>query len=271
MEEITKIAQVLRRTREELGLSISEVSQKTKIHENVLRKLEEATIEKEISKIYVKSFVKKYASFLGIDPDELTQDYIKTKEVDSLQQIRIDEPAEEKDISEQIKKFSPIVILILGVGIAGFIIIFSAVKVVSFVGNIPNHFKKTQQQKIVPEKEVVKTKPKKKPAKKKAAASVKKNTKSLKNELTLKLKTDSLVWMKVQADGEVVFQGNLSPNDVESWKAQKSIKLRVGNLRALDFTVNSVHYGNIGFGVKDIFIDKKGLKINGEKYTPSLN
>jgi hypothetical protein len=88
-------------------------------------------------------------------------------------------------------------------------------------------------------------------------------------EVSLILKADQLVWIRVDTDDGVAFQGNLKPGSSEKWIANKNIKIRVGNLKALQLTVNGQYYGSVGFGVQDLVVDKSGLKIDDKRYQPS--
>ncbi len=69
IESIT-LGQMIRRRREERGLSLKVISQQTKIHIGLLEYLEADQFKKLPSKTYVRGFVKSTAKILGINIDE---------------------------------------------------------------------------------------------------------------------------------------------------------------------------------------------------------
>lgn len=62
-----KLGELLKSTRSEKGLSLSKVSEKTKIPIEQLKALEEGDYDSFSSEVYLKGFLKNYSSFLGID------------------------------------------------------------------------------------------------------------------------------------------------------------------------------------------------------------
>ena len=59
----------LKITREELGVSISEAAQEVKIQKNYLVALEEGDYSSLPGPVYIESFLKKYAEYLGVSSD----------------------------------------------------------------------------------------------------------------------------------------------------------------------------------------------------------
>lgn len=69
MASNTTIGQLIRKKREEKGLSLKVISQQTKIHIGLLEYLENDQIEKLPSKTYVRGFVKSTCKILSIDQE----------------------------------------------------------------------------------------------------------------------------------------------------------------------------------------------------------
>lgn len=273
MRNISEIGKILEKARKDKNLSIFEVSSKTKMHEKVIEQIENGEAENSLSKVYIKSFIKKYASFLGISSDDLLDDYFNISEVESEQKIHlVSEDEKGEDSLEKIAKYMPAIGLIL----IGLIVILSLIAgVIKLTALFKTNSKKTT--KIIEVKKnqkqtiTKKIEPKNKQvAKKTNFVDVAKKifSKSAKKDVSLILKSDEVVWIRVDQDGEVVFQGNLKPNLNEKWIANKQINVRVGNLKVLELTVNGQYYGNVGFGVKDLLIDNNGLLIDSERYIP---
>jgi cytoskeletal protein RodZ len=53
-------------------------------------------------------------------------------------------------------------------------------------------------------------------------------------------------WVRVVADGSVVFEGFVSAGDHQVWQGQHQVSLRVGNASALDLSVNGQSVGRLG-------------------------
>lgn len=75
------VADKLRQAREQKSLSLEDVSKKLDIKYEYLENLEKGEYDRLPSGIYEKTFLKKYAKLLGLDFKELTQNFLKEKEV----------------------------------------------------------------------------------------------------------------------------------------------------------------------------------------------
>ncbi len=73
--ETFKVGDYLRRRREEINLSIKEISQKLGIKCEYLDNLENGNYQDLPPQVYVRGFIKNYASFLGLDGNQLIKIY----------------------------------------------------------------------------------------------------------------------------------------------------------------------------------------------------
>lgn len=73
-EEIKRVGAMLKAKRKELNLSLKEVENSTSIRSGYLEAIEEGRISQFISSIYVLGFFKQYATFLGLDGDQIIKD-----------------------------------------------------------------------------------------------------------------------------------------------------------------------------------------------------
>lgn len=69
--ELIHLGEVFKQRRKEMNLSLKEVENATSIRMNFLEAIEEGHMAKLISPIYAQGFIKKYASFLELDSDQL--------------------------------------------------------------------------------------------------------------------------------------------------------------------------------------------------------
>jgi cytoskeletal protein RodZ len=65
------IGEILKRTRESRNLTVEQVNRDTKISVNVLRWLEQDDLDSFSSETYLKGFLKNYARYLELDPDQM--------------------------------------------------------------------------------------------------------------------------------------------------------------------------------------------------------
>jgi cytoskeletal protein RodZ len=68
---------ILKRCREYHGISLEEAAEATKIGTNYLKALEEDQIREFASLAYIKGFLRIYASYLGLNPDDMMRCYEK--------------------------------------------------------------------------------------------------------------------------------------------------------------------------------------------------
>ncbi len=74
-QEIRQVGEHFRRRREEINLSLKEVENATSIRSSYLQAIEEGELGKLISPVYAQGFVRQYASFLGIDGDQIVKEH----------------------------------------------------------------------------------------------------------------------------------------------------------------------------------------------------
>lgn len=65
------LGQTFKDKREEKELSLREIENATSIRMNFLEAIEEGTISSLISPVYAQGFIRQYASYLGMDGDDL--------------------------------------------------------------------------------------------------------------------------------------------------------------------------------------------------------
>ncbi len=68
------IGELLRHRRKEMNLSLKEAENATSIRISYLQALEEGEVHKLISPIYAQGFFKQYASFLGMDGEQIVRE-----------------------------------------------------------------------------------------------------------------------------------------------------------------------------------------------------
>jgi cytoskeleton protein RodZ len=69
------LGELLHRTREAKRKTIEEAAETTRIHASFLRALEEDDFEKLPAEVFARGFIRLYASYLGLDPDDTFRRY----------------------------------------------------------------------------------------------------------------------------------------------------------------------------------------------------
>ncbi len=64
--------------------------------------------------------------------------------------------------------------------------------------------------------------------------------------LRLEVEATEHVWVRIQADGQVVYQGLLRPGETRTWEARSSLQLETGNAAALQVRLNGRSEGPLG-------------------------
>ena len=77
MEDIQAIGELFKGKRKEMSLSLKDVENSTSIRTNYLASIEEGKVASELSPVYVRGFIRQYATFLGLDIEKLTREYPK--------------------------------------------------------------------------------------------------------------------------------------------------------------------------------------------------
>ena len=86
--ELIHLGQIFRSRREERHLSLKEVENGTSIRIAYLQAIEEGHLGKLISPIYAQGFIKKYASYLELDGEQLIREHPYVLHILSDSQLR---------------------------------------------------------------------------------------------------------------------------------------------------------------------------------------
>ena len=285
---------ILKRTRENQGLSLEIVHEATKIPMDALRAIEEGYTIRMLSSFYYSGFVKMYATFLGIEVSEVIEDY-KSEELPK----HIDQEVEAIEMPKWVtgiftRKRKKRVIFVVGVLLALFVFF-------KFIGFLKHKKPQPPVQKISNKIEPVKKEVKKvaveslKEIKKQevvniaprivptmitapipkpvtpvtniapvAPASPIARVMTVQKEVRLTVRANQNSWLRVKTDGVIVFQSTLKTGDVETWSADSEIEISGRNINQLEFELNGRMIGKLGrndHNAKKVIITKSGLSV----------
>jgi len=250
----------LKKIRQEMGLSLEDISKKTRVHLNVLRAIEGDSIS-NLSPIYLKGFIKIYCGCLGLDakdfigPSEQRQKPALNATVGRPIGTRIERKKSFiQDASIKLGAIKPMANLkkILIFAVVAVMLIFLGVKLIKAISMRP----KSQLEKVkismpasVP----------------KAQAKQTKINNDLTRGFTLGIFARGKSWISAKVDGKVVFHGVLARGRSEIWQVKERVDLSLGDAGAVELQVNDQRFANLGRSgqsLKNIVINKEGLKIS---------
>ncbi len=244
MKSAKEIGQILKEARQKKGLNLERVYKATRIPARVADLLEQGRANEALSRIYIISFLKKYAFFLDLDGNALASDYKKFHTDKEKQVFTLG--TEKSGPNTETQKWMVFAVISGFVFIAVFFILFLGIRIKAS-RPVPAVEKKAVAVSVAPKQKPLFPLPDNKPI-----------------ELTL-AGTDS-VWMRIKKDGKKVFEGTLEKNKEKTLSAKKEIELWVGRAEALNFTINGRHIGKVGRGsVKNISITRNGVKAGNRR------
>lgn len=270
----------LKKKRLEKGLSLEEVQKKTKVHLNILKAIEGDSIS-NLSPIYLKSFIKIYCNFLGVD----YKDYLSEGKDDKDQSAQANAPkgpapAKEPSKASSILDSNPIKLGAFRPSKAVKIAVASvvALALLSLGFFSLGKFISSRKSLAQPKKQAVKAPAPKRKVKKAAVAQEVKlpaSTPKLQEiplrprkeaisviRLGMRTREDCFVHLKV--DGKVVFHQFLQKGRFESWDGKDRMELSIGNAGAVELEVNGQLFsklGRKGESIKNILITREGMTI----------
>lgn len=248
----------LREAREKKNITLGQAQKETRIHPAVLKALEDGKCDSILNPTYVKSFLKKYADYLGIDSRQVLNEYRRLcPEPESGIVSRL---PESRAASKGPSSIVPLIKFI--------VIVVAAVAMTTFaIGRMSPYFKKTGISKSVPvsktKKPVAVSGSSKKVSRKEAAAKKDTEMSIPKNvQLKLLLKINKTVMVKMRTDGVLLFERVLPKGTAELFTAEKSINIYAAEGSSIELILNGKNMGSPGKGIlKNIEITRTGIKI----------
>ena len=257
------IGSLLKRAREELGYTLEDVAQETKIQKRYILDLEEENYDDMPGRIYEKGFLKTYATLLGLDVDAVMDLYSRNREEALEEEIH--------DVREE--KSGKSMLLFVGI-VIGLIIVY--VFYSTLMGKNESELEKATSENVkieenineekvetliakVEEKSVseeLETEKIEEKIEEKPVAEVKKysilkekaveaSTEIEKKELILNVKGKS--WVEVYVNGKKKFY-NMAENRKIKVEAKKDeiIKIKVGDSSKVEVSFNGSNMGLLG-------------------------
>lgn len=270
-------SQDLKKIREDIGLSLEDLFQRTRVRAAYLQAIENKEFDLLPVPVYSKNFIKIYASALGIDSEPLIKEY--DEYLNSRKEIPVatEEEEEEKfSLTKMIGKKTYLVIafILIAVIVAHWLISKmneSSLEVTNPVGIKTNSIQEnkiqasnvTLNQQAPAAPDVSQTQDVKQPVAEQKTVEIKEQKESIaapakvppqvvnmpsssdKDALPLTIKATQETWLRVKADGSPSFEVLLKAGDKFERKA-KSFEIDVGNAGGVNVNFNGRDMGNLG-------------------------
>ncbi|MGC8972243.1 MAG: helix-turn-helix domain-containing protein [bacterium] len=241
MNEI-RLGDILRERRESLGLTIEEAAKITKLKKSVILALEKGDYKELQEPVYIRGFLKIYASILALDYKDLSP--LLDKEL--RQAGKLEEEKRDKKI-----KISPLFYALVVVSAIIFIIVIvfifhwnPANIILKREGQVPKT-ESIQPRESKPPKEIPNMPPKIETTKVKTSELIS-PTPTKEKEVSVEIRGLEYSWLRVIVDNKKEFEGFLNNGDFYSWKGKEKIIVRTGNAGGISITVNGRELGILG-------------------------
>ncbi len=235
------VGEVLRTEREKKGLTIRDIETATSIRSLYIKAIEDDNYQVIPGEVYLKGFIRNYASFLNLDIQAIMDIYRQS----------INPPAPAAQPEEPAPPVSPVaktsnwsvcrpavlLAVIIAAGALGWLFASSGT-----APEQPNP--STYTEPAGPGNQPLNTTPAN------DSQLVKDNpygtNKPVTAPLVLTAKYSGECWTSVIIDGKEAFEGTPRVGETITWQGQKSIKIVVGNAGAVDFEYNGTPQGKVG-------------------------
>lgn len=257
---LAAIGEKLKAAREKKGVSLEQAQRQTHIHSTVLSAMESGRSDEVLTPNYVKSFLKKYSSYLGLDSDKLVSEYVHLHpNLNSggsglgtgraVLNKRIDNAAARRVIKK---------IFLMAAGAV--LIIITARAAAHFIRgfhkkpSVGKAYVQTKEPRVVPAKSSAK-----KTADKPQARQV-----SIPDSepITLVMKVKADVYVGMKRDGALLFRRLLPKGTVETFTASERLNISIAKARSVELVLNGRPLdAGVKGTIKDLEITRKGIRV----------
>lgn len=275
MEDSQKIGIQFKEEREKQGITLEEIYRKVRIHPKMVEDLEAGRFEKH-GELYVKSFLKKYADFLGLDSQSILRSYEALKKNMSSPEFELGsrrtKKKKERPKAEKVPKrisFSKIkddsrVQSLAVVVLASVLAVLFFILLADLRKGIVSSPRGRQSIETVTGRH--QTESETTLGRRTMRTVSKDDTKN--GSFTLTLEAEQRVWLKLTELGDtekVIFVGFLPEGGSETWDFSGPVNIWTGKAEALGIVLDSNDVGSVADGVvKNIKVSSGGIQI-GDK------
>jgi len=273
---IAGIGEKLKKAREGKSLTIDQAQRQTHIHQTVLMAIEDGRCDEVLTPTYVKSFLKKYSDYLGLDTNQIIKEYVSLHPVSEASKVNVsidrDEIKRSVDMSGYIRFARNLIVLMV---CAVFIIL-----AVKFTANFisasraaaskktKNALVKKSAASTVKSKKIPAASALKRPAPAKNTGKTPQKTEETqflipdKEPIRLIMTVKEHVFVGVITDGETQFRRSLPKGTIETFTAEKALNISIARAKSVELVLNGKPLSlPITGQINDLEITRKGFKV----------
>ncbi|WP_371369109.1 Cytoskeleton protein RodZ [Sporomusa rhizae] len=233
------VGELLRAERLKKDLSIKDVENAISIRALYLNAIEEGNYGIIPGEVYLKGFIRNYATFLGLDAQQVMDIYrqskVQTTEDAPPPAIQEEPVAATSQKSGNALKWLGVVVVAAGI-VAGLVWWSNGSEKPAPVPPQST----AQQQPEQPKQPMQQQTPPQTPTNQSVAP-----TKTA-NKVVVTAKYNSQCWTQIIADGKEIYEGTPKSGEALTWEASNKLVAKFGNAGAVDLTYNSSPVGKIG-------------------------
>jgi len=242
----------LKKRRRELGLTLDQISNKTKINIKFLKAFESGNFA-ELPQTYVRLFLKAYAQELNMDADRILEDYDAYMQGDNQEQSGKErsktaptQPKSDKEVLPKSNKKSLFGILVSFAVLIFIIIILKQVLMEKQVNTTSVPISPTEIiNESQPERDTTRRSPQPTtPAPQAPPAEIQRTS----SELNLTMRTRDTCWVRLIRDEEDTSEAIYPPNSRAQWRTDQKFDLRLGRPAGVTLNLNGKDLGPVGNG-----------------------
>jgi len=232
----------LRRTRERAGLSIEDISARTKIQIPLLEAIERGDFERVPGGLFVRGFLRAYAREVGLDPEAVVAAYLDQYEPE----VHIAEPLDRS--TAEVRDRDDVILAQADAEAFSLRKLWPAAAITVMVVGIFMTVGSGSRNQPVAEAQAVGTSGQ--------TAAVPEPAPRPSETLTLDMRAKRDVWVAATADSQRVVYRTLKAGEHVTVTARSEISARIGDADAFDYSVNGVTGQPLGAPaeVRDILI-----------------
>lgn len=234
--KMNSFGQELKKERELRGISLKEIADTTKINIRYLRALEEDKFDMLPGKFFIKSIIKSYAGYIGLEEETILDHFHHTLR---LKTKKKEEQAEEEELPTEVPRKFKLFFRIAGY----FIIIITALVIVIFLIRSRNSVsvdEHTLTTELISSEKL---------------PSTLINMLNPYKRMVLEMRFHQKTWIKILSDGKLYFTGLKYPGERLSVTADDAFLIHIGNAGGFTYRINGVSgkpFGKSGQVIKNL-------------------
>jgi cytoskeleton protein RodZ len=227
----------LRRQREMREISLRDIADRTKISLRYLQAMEDDRFDLLPAPIFAKGFLREYARYVGLNPDEVVNHYLSVQQQGAAQEEGTKEGIRKDSTLAGQRPARPKPVRNWTYGL------FLLLAVLVLVGLVAALAWYAERRRDDPAADVTPPPIAAPPAPETVGAAAPLDTPERpKAPLEVTLDLTSACWVEVSADGKRIVAQEYAQGESESFRAQQSVQITLGDVGAADIQVNGLSY-----------------------------